>query len=158
MDPKFRDDIAVRKRGAATYKAGTWTTTGTTPASIWTPATGRVLRVYRIWLEAYVTTVLAGATAGDYIQVYDNTYANLLGGFYAQNIGSATSTRVAQLGSVVSTTDAITVHYGYCIQDFGTSGVRLAAANNVLKAGPNATITTGVITFRGNVLGIEEDV
>lgn len=157
MDPKYREDIATRKRGNAAYKAGVFTTTGTTAATIWTPATGRVLRVYRIKMQAYVTTALNTGTALEYLYVYDNVITAPLTPFLIQNTGSATATRVAQLGQIVTTTDAATVHYGYCDIDFGTSGLRLTAANNVLKAGVTSTIGTGVIAFQGVVIGIEED-
>ena len=45
MDPKFRDNAALRKRGAPTYRSVNTSFTTTGLATLATPATGSVLRV-----------------------------------------------------------------------------------------------------------------
>ena len=118
-----------------------FTTTGL--ATLATPATGLYLRVYKVLVEAYVTTVLAGATVGDPLVVCDNAIANVVG--IGRIAGATTATRAAQGGAIISATDAVTVHYGFWDIDYGDGGPKLAAANNVLKFGAANTITTGVI-------------
>lgn len=154
MDAAFRDDAPNRKRGAATYRAVNTSFTTTGLATLATPATGLVLRVYKVLVEAYVTTVLSGATVGDPLVVVDNVIANIVG--IGRLTGATTATRAAQGGAVIAANDAITVHYGFWDIDYGTPGFRLAAKNNVLKFGAANTITTGVIAVVGFVLAIDE--
>lgn len=154
MDPKFRDDIATKKRAQAscTYVNTSFTTTGL--ATCVTPSSGYKLRIYAMRLQAYVTTILASATAGDPLLVCDNAIATPIMDF---RLGpNATATRAAQGGYVVAANDATTVHYGFAEVDYGTSGLLLSAANNVLKVGLANTITTGVIAVRGFVIHISE--
>ena len=154
MDPKFRDNIALRKRMQATYRSVNTSFTTTGLATLATPATGLYLRVYKVLVEAYVTTVLAGATVGDPLVVCDNAIANVVG--IGRIAGATTATRAAQGGAIISATDAITVHYGFWDIDYGDGGLKLAAANNALKFGAANTITTGVIAVVGMVLALDE--
>ena len=154
MDPKFRDNAALRKRGAATYRSVNTSFTTTGLATLATPATGSVLRVYKVLLQAYVTTVLSGATVGDPLVVVDNAIANVVG---IGRIGAATAaTRAGQGGAVIAANDAATVHYGFWDIDYGDGGLRLGAVNNVLKFGAANTIGSGVIAVVGVVLALDD--
>lgn len=152
--PGLRDDKTAKRTGATLkYVDTSFTTTGL--ATAWAPTSGKFLRIYQVDLEAYVTTVLASATIGDRLRLCDNVVGNFIKGFAFD--AATTATRAAQGGSIVSATDAITVHYGRCQIDFGPYGVRLGTVSNALKVGLSATITTGVIAVTGFVVGIEED-
>ena len=74
-----------------------FTTTGL--ATLATPATGLYLRVYKVLVEAYVTTVLAGATVGDPLVVCDNAIANVVG--IGRIAGATTATR-AGIGASIA--------------------------------------------------------
>lgn len=155
MDPGFKDNYPARKRMAATYRAVNTSFTTTGLATLATPATGLVLVVYKILLQAFVTTVLSGATVGDPLVVVDNVIANIVG--IGRITSAVTATRAAQGGSVIAANDAITVHYGFWDIDYGDGGLKLAAKNNVLKFGAANTIGTGVIAVVGMVLALDAD-
>jgi len=152
--PAFRDNYynARRANATMTYVHTSFTTTGL--ATCVTPTSTKTLRIFKIRLQAYVTTILASATVGDPLLVVDNVIGTPVIDF---RLGpNATATRAAQGGYVVAANDATTVHYGWAEEDFGTSGIKLSAADNVLKVGLANTITTGVIAVRGYVLHISE--
>jgi hypothetical protein len=154
MSPGFRDNAALRRRMGATYRSVNTSFTTTGLATLATPATGLYLRVYKVLLQAYVTTVLSGATVGDPLVVVDNVIANVVG--IGRIAGATAATRAGQGGAVIAANDAITVHYGFWDIDYGDGGLRLAAANNVLKFGAANTIGTGVIAVVGMVLAADE--
>jgi hypothetical protein len=152
--PQFRENFYQGRRAAATVSAVNTSFTTTGLATVKAPASGRTLRVFAIRIQAYVTTVLAGATAGDPILAVDNVIGTPVIEFRFQN--STTATRAGQGGYIVTATDAVTVHYGWCENDWGLSGLKLGAADNALKVGCANTITTGVIAIRGWVLTSDE--
>jgi len=125
--------------GAPVVKRAGGTITGTTPGAIWTPASGKKVRLRGIALRARVTTDLVGATAGDPIWLADTTVA----------------TPLLQLGRVVSATDVATTEYGFVYFGMPGGGYTLAAADGPLVVVTGATIGTGVIVVRGFVWGDE---
>lgn len=134
--------LARKQSFSIVKKVDTSTTiTGTTLANIWTPATGKKFVLKYALLYGYVTTNLAGATVGDGPMLLDN----------------AAATPLLVLGRIAATTDAAGTAYTF----FATTpfkldnGIESAAANNVLKIGTTATITTGVIRVIGVVAGDE---
>lgn len=152
--PIFRDDYFAGKRATATLRSVNTSFTTTGLATLASPATGLFLRVYKVLIEAYVTTVLSGATVGDPLLICDSVITSVAGiGRYA---GAVTATRAAQGGAIIAANDAITVHYGFWDIDYGTGGARLGAVNNALKFGAANTITTGVIAVVGVVLALDE--
>lgn len=152
--PQFRDNYYQGRRAAATVTGVSTSFTTTGLATIKAPSSGKTLRVFAIRIQAYVTTQLASATVGDPLLLVDNVISAPVGEFRFNDV--ATATRAAQGGFVVAATDATTVHYGWCENDWGLSGLKLGAADNVLKVGLANTITTGVIAVRGWVLTGEE--
>lgn len=148
--PNYR--LGLRASATITYPNTSFTTTGL--ATLVTPASGKKVRIFAARVQAYVTTILASATAGDPLLVVDNVIGTPIGEFRFNN--SATATRAAQGGYVVAANDATTVHYGWWDVDFGNAGVLLSAADNVLKVGLANTITTGVIAVRGWVIYVNE--
>lgn len=152
--PQFRENYYNSRRANAsvTYANTSFTTTGL--ATLVTPTSGKKLRIFKIRVQAYVTTILASATVGDPLLVVDNVIGTPIVDF---RLGpNATATRAAQGGYVVAANDATTVHYGWAEEDYGTGGLLLSAADNVLKVGLANTITTGVIAVRGYVIHISE--
>jgi hypothetical protein len=114
------------------------TVTGTTALTIWTPATGKKIRVHGIWVQGRVTTILAAATINDPIWLAETSIA----------------TPLIQIGRIVSATDAVGTAYGFFTLNID-AGFTLSAASAPLVINTAAGITTGVITFNGFVSGAE---
>lgn len=134
--------LARKQSFSIVKKVDTSTTiTGTTLATLWTPATGKKFVLKYALLYGYVTTVLSGATVGDGPMLLDN----------------AVATPLLVLGRIAAATDAVGTAYTF----FATTpfkldnGIESATANNVLKIGTTATIGSGVIRVIGVVAGDE---
>jgi PKD repeat protein len=114
--------------------SGQITTNGT--LTIWTPATDKKFRVKAIYVDAVVDVILAASgTAGVYLQVFDDTTAKF-------DVAAFTATAAAG----TSKSRMIDLRQGYVS----------AAANNALKIGFSASITTGKVDLSVIAIGTEQ--
>lgn len=113
---------------------GQITTNGT--LTIWTPESGKKFRVKAVYVDAVVDVILAASgTAGVYLQVFDDTTAIL-------DVAAFTATAAA--GTAKSR--MIDLRQGYVS----------AAADNLLKIGFSASITTGKVDLSVIAMGTEQ--
>lgn len=134
---KFSSNSAFEALSYAdTFKTvnGQVTTNGT--LTIWTPASGKKFRVKAVYVDATVDVVLAASgTAGVYLQVFDDTTAIL-------DVAAFTTTAAAG----TSKSRMIDLRQGYVS----------ATANNALKIGFSASITTGKVDLSVIAIGTEQ--
>lgn len=109
---------------------------GTTPFTIWTPASGNIIVFRGCALRAWVQTALVGATAGDAVQVVVGTQPYVV------------------LGAIRTATDAAGTDYGFTYVDCGDPGFR-STSLNPLRILTGNTIGTGVINISGLIWGDE---
>jgi hypothetical protein len=114
------------------------TITGTTPATLWTPTTGRRLTIKGCALRASVATTLVGATPGGEILICDATNA----------------TPIFSLGVITTATDAAGKDFGFTHFECA-GGYPLSAVNNalVLALAGAGTLGAGVVRLTGFIWG-----
>lgn len=167
-DPAFELYHYLGQEQPTVVKAVTAQLTSNTPATLWTPASGRKFQVMGGNLTVSIGTVTATAVAGDLIVLCDNavtTVFHVLGVFTDAALVAGGIFGTSAQGDTAYDGTADTIGAGPLdhVQKFKIPvGYLSAAANNVLKAavikGTDHTaqsIGSGTISIMGTIWGNE---
>lgn len=168
-DPAFELYHYLGNEQPTVVKAVTAQLTSNTPASLWTPASGRKFQIMGGSLSVSVGTVTGTAVAGDLIVLYDSVVTaafHVLGVFTdaALVAGSVFGTGVlSDTAFAAATTAQATANALDPARPFKIPvGYISAAANNVLKVGvikgtdhTAQSIGSGTISVVGTIFGHE---